>query len=283
MQLVAINEVVTLVKWDGDGAKALCEELSSALQLNYAFANVIDSLEITGSGTNAVASTGAIQLYIDEATYIQLDCPRSAYNTDTSKVSPRICVVTPQGTYVLKNNYSTYYQSAPTTYYQYAIWKTETDQIIVSFDQSTSMTNIAAESHGLSFMIGTATNQYSNQSYPTIYSFSQFDTFRADSPWSSTQINYFRSNIDVCNRSIMVNTKLRPLTAQNYMLLYSDMAVLAPVVSPNNHYIMDNILVSTIIPTCFSDTYSTITYRGHQYAQFGRYLLLDEDTSQQGE
>lgn len=270
MELLKVTEPMYSARWDGTAALNYLHTLSQDLQDAYTFTSVLDDLAITGGdGTSSIAFSGSIKLYIDNATYIQLILYK--YGTSAS-IGIKIDLINSSGSITL------YYKetSSAVGYYAHAIWETETNQIIVSCTVNENILYCTPLSRGLCFMIGTSTNQYTNISIPTVLALEQ-------STAGANNSEPFKTTSSTFNRITMANNIIRTASVVQLPVNISDLAVLYPIVSPSNHYIMDNILVSSLIPTCFSDTYSAITYRGHQYAQFGRYLLLDEDTSQQGE
>lgn len=265
MQLLKVTEPATIARWDGTALLTYIRQLSADLQAAYTFTNVSDTLSLdSGDGTSSVTFSGDIKLYIDSDTGICLSVRKR--NT-SDKICVAVRTMTPAGNYwecgVTNYNYTV------TTYCAHAIWKTETDQIVFCFNQTETLNNCTPLSRGGLIIIGTATNQYSNISSPTILN----TTGEYDSILDATFIYNAEDGYNRCN---LFNRYCRGINTVTLPRLYSDIAVLYPVVSPYNHYIMDNVLVASLLPTCFSTSYSTITYHGHQYAQFGRYLLLDE-------
>lgn len=265
MQLLVQREATPIERWSGTQMRAYLTQLVSDLEDAYTFSDVQDTLEITsGDGTSSIAWSGNIKLYIDDATWIEFDLYRRSS-------SYRLEMLT--YLYTINNSYqingSDIYGAQGTEYYGHAIWETESGHIVISLCENIeNMNNCTPLSSGLCFIIGTSTNQYNNISIPTIIG--------VMGGISKLGGQKFLGTNDYLNRLTFANTKCRQINMMQLLLNTSDIAVLCPICSPYNHYLMDNILVSSLIPTCFSDTYSTITYRGHQYAQFGRYLLLDE-------
>lgn len=278
MQLIKVSEKYTHTAWDGAGAHQIITDFVTDITSCYTFTMpVVDNIVITDDGSSSITFSGDVRLYIDSSTYICLSLAKSIYSGSTGYCSPKIDIYTGVGSRTIRSLSNDGWDSGANVYYQYAIWKTETDHIVVSWDVNKNLSYLDAMSSGLCFVIGTSTNAYSNVSIPAIMIVSCYSWYKGESPKFK---NWNRDN----NYLLMVNDKCRAIIVEELVRrdrddaanVVSDIAVLAPVVSPNNHYIMDNILVSSLIPTCFSDTYSTLIYNGHQYAQFGRYLLLDE-------
>lgn len=263
MELLKLTDEASYAsRWDGAATIAYLQILKQDLCDCYDFINVVDDLKIdSGDGSSSIAWSGSIRLYIDNSAYLLLNLYK--YSNSYS-IGIKITIVNISGSTDL------YYKGATSdvSYYKHAIWKTETNQIIVSCAISPTLSSVTPLTKGLTFMIGTATNQYTNNNIPTLLGFIQT---------SVTNVNTFKNSGGETNKLIMANEKLRDATVVSLPTNSSNIAALAPIVSPNNHYVMDNILCSTLVPSCFSDSYSTIEYKDHTYAQFGRFLLLDED------
>lgn len=276
MELLYDVSQVAIGGYDGTSMIAHLRDFSSKLQSVYTFENVEDTLEVVNDNTTNVQVTGNISLWIGNGVRIYIYVYK--YNNSSYyKLHPRIGISGKTGTYYTIGDGSVYSTSgAETMYHGYAIYKTNRDQIIISYLQSNAA-NSTPSSKGLSLMIGTATNVYTNEKLPTLVSF----RYVPDLSWyyNGSHPDYLNATQST-NQYCIANALFQQTSVVSLPCTWSDIAVACPVVSQNGHWVVDDLLVTMQVPKCFSNSTSVVEYGGHTYAQVGRYLFLDENDSE---
>lgn len=273
MELLYEQSPTLIGPWDATGGIAFMRSFATDLQNAYEFTNVVDNLTCaSGDGTSSVVVQGSIQLYIDNATYIGMDFQR-ATTSSNRRLYPRIWTHNGAGDCIQNNYYD--YSHTGNSYCGYAIWKTETNNIVISFAVGENSVNANALVSGFAYILGTATNAYTKETLPTILTTRYY---YSTTYWPNGLV-FLDSNQNL-NYYLMSNTKLRYTSMIAMPTPSTDIAAMSPIVSYGSHWVMDNVLIATLRPTCFSNTYSNIIYKDHNYAQFGRYLILDENDSE---